>query len=76
MSPDEPLPFKKLGFSPLGPEILPELAKLTGWCGEKAGAQSWRQDPVSQSAASNRLAKFCQSDPTITGHSITVTGVT
>lgn len=38
MSPEEPLPFKALGFNPLGPEILPELAKLTpGGAGDKAG---------------------------------------
>lgn len=40
ISPDEPLPFRKLGFSPLAPEILPELAQLTpGGAGEKAGLQ-------------------------------------
>ncbi len=38
ISPDEPLPFRKLGFSPLAPEISPELAQLTsGGAGEKAG---------------------------------------
>ncbi len=40
ISPDEPLPFRKLGFSPLAPEILPELVQLTpGGAGEKAGLQ-------------------------------------
>ncbi|WP_024870985.1 sigma E protease regulator RseP [Tolumonas lignilytica] len=38
ISPEEPLPFRKLGFSPLSPEILLELAQLTpGGAGEKAG---------------------------------------
>ncbi|MDD2342839.1 MAG: RIP metalloprotease RseP, partial [Tolumonas sp.] len=38
LSPDEPLPFKKLGFSPLSPEVQLELAKLTpNGAGEKAG---------------------------------------
>lgn len=41
LSPDEPLPFRILGFSPLGPEILPEVAKLTpGGAGEKAGLKA------------------------------------
>ncbi|NCB57296.1 MAG: sigma E protease regulator RseP [Gammaproteobacteria bacterium] len=41
ISPDEPLPFRILGFSPLGPEILPEVAKLTpGGAGEKAGLKA------------------------------------
>lgn len=53
ISPDEPLPFRKLGFSPLAPEILPELAQITpGGAGEKAGLQagdkilSVNQNPV------------------------------
>lgn len=53
LSPDEPLPFKKLGFSPLSPEVQLELAKLTpNGAGEKAGLKvgdkiiSVNQQPV------------------------------
>jgi len=69
MSPDEPLPFKQLGFSPLGPEILPELAKLTpGGAGEKAGLKvgdkilSVNQQPVTDWQS---FAKVIQQSPDI-----------
>jgi regulator of sigma E protease len=69
MTPDEPLPFKQLGFSPLGPEILPELAKLTpGGAGEKAGLQigdkilSVNQQPVTDWQS---FAKVIQQSPEI-----------
>lgn len=69
ISPDEPLPFRKLGFSPLAPEILTELAQLTpGGAGEKAGLRagdkilSVNDAPVGDW---QQLAKTIQQSPNI-----------
>lgn len=69
ISPDDPLPFRKLGFSPLSPEIIPELAQLTpGGAGEKAGLRvgdkilTVEQNPVKDWA---QFAQKIQQSPDI-----------